>query len=147
MIKHASFMDTNNILTFVKTFYYQTHYAKSADFDHDSVKVLVEDLIRTGILLVSYHEDALVGIFGAAIRPNLFNHNEKACHEVIWYVSPEHQKSGLGLKLIKRADQIRTLRGCSSFQMVRLACSPPQLDNVFIDLGFLPTEYCFTKVD
>lgn len=147
MIKFATFFDVNDILKFVKTFYYQTHYAKAAEFDEDSVKVLVEDLIRTGILLVSYHEYQMVGIFGAVIRPNLFNNNEKSCHEVIWYVDPEHQKSGLGLQLIKRADQIRTLRGCSTFQMVRLACSPEHLDKVFVNLGFEPSEYCFTKVN
>lgn len=147
MIKFATFLDTNNVLDFVRTFYYQTHYAKAAEFDRESVRVLVEDLIRTGILLVSYHEDQMVGIFGAAIRPNLFNNNTKSCHEVIWYVAPEHQKSGLGLQLIKRADQIRQLRGCTAFQMVRLACSPEYLDKVFAGLGFEPSEYCFTKVN
>lgn len=147
MIRHATFLDRDAIVAFVKEFYPQTHYAKQAEFDDETVTELTEFLIRTGIVLLATEEENIIGILGAGIRPHVFNKSVLSCHEFIWYVTPEHQKSGLGVALIERADNLRQLRGCVSFQMMRLDNSSPYLDKVFLPLGFEPSEHCWTKVN
>lgn len=147
MIRHATTLDRDYIVEFVKRFYQQTSYSKVAPFCNETVANLTEHLIKTGIMLLATHEGKLIGILGLAITPFIFNSNYLSCTEVIWYVDPEHQKSGIGVELIQRADKIRQLKGCASFQMVRLEESPAKLDELFLKLGFKPTEYCFTKVD
>lgn len=147
MIRHASILDKKAIVEFVAEFYPQTHYAKQCEFDAESVEELTDHLIKTGIVLIATVDDSIVGIIGAGIRPHVFNKNVLSCHEFIWYVTPAHQKSGLGAALIERADKLRQLRGCTSFQMMRLDGSSPYLDKLFLSLGFEPSEYCFTKVN
>lgn len=147
MIRHATTLDLDAIVEFVQEFYPNTHYAQQASFDIDTVRDLTEYLIKSGIVLLATVDDELVGIIAAAVRPHLFNSTELSCHEVIWYVTPAHQKSGLGVALIERADQIRLLRGCKAFQMMRLDGSPSHIDKLFLSLNFQPSEYCFTKVN
>lgn len=147
MIRHATLLDRDAIVTFVKEFYSQTHYAEQIEFDDETVAELTEFLIKTGIVLLATEEENIIGILAAGIRPHVFNKSVSSCHEFIWYVTPAHQKSGLGVALIERADAVRQLRGCVSFQMMRLDNSSPYLDKVFTSLGFKPSEHCWTKVN
>ncbi len=147
MIRHATTLDVPYIVEFVKRFYHETSYSRYAPFCAETVAELTEKLSKSGILLIATHEDKIVGILGLVVAPFLFNSNVLTCSEVIWYVTPEQQKSGIGIKMIQRADEIRRLRGCTAFQMMRLEESPSKLDEVFLKLGFHPTEHCFTKVD
>lgn len=147
MIRHATILDGNEILTLVKELYPHTSYAKWAPFEDETVSNLINKITRTGIMLVAQNDDKLIGVIAVMGVPFLFNTNVIEAVEVVWWVLPEHQKAGIGWELLKRADSIRKLRGWKAFQMGRLEESSAALDKGFINLNFLPTEHCFTKVD
>jgi len=147
MIRHATLTDDVQILEFVKEFYPLTPYPSIAEFDNDTILHLTRTLIKTGIVLLVVEKDEIVGILGTHILPFTFNCNVSGCVEAIWYVTPEHQRSGVGIELVKRVDTLRKLRGCKFFQMTRVAGSPEKLDQVLMSLGFQPSEFGLTKVD
>lgn len=149
MIRHAVISDVPAIVALVKLFYPNTPYAKQGDFDEATVTDLTINLVCSGIVLVAQREDSgeLVGILGTVIAPYMYNSNILGCNEAIWWVLPEYQKTGIGIKLLERVDQIRKLRGCKFFQMMRTADSPASIDSILTKAGFEPSEYCFTKVD
>lgn len=147
MIRHATSLDVTEIVQFVKQFYPQTPYPAMGEFDDETVTNLTARLAKTGIMLLAFHEDKLIGILGTHIAPFIFNANVLGCVEAIWYVTPEHQRSGIGIELVERVDKLRKLRGCGFFQMTRVAGSPDKLDQVLINLGFQPSEFGLTKVN
>lgn len=147
MIRAATILDTQNILQLVEQFYPNTSYSKWAAFDSTTVTLLCDTLRKRGILLVAEEAGQLVGIIGFIGTPFIFNREVISGHEVIWWVLPTHQKSGVGIELLRRADELRQLKGWRSLQMMRLSTSPAHLDKVLEAEGFLPSEYCFTKVD
>ena len=65
MIRHATFLDRDAIVAFVKEFYPQTHYAKQAEFDDETVTELTEFLFRTVIFLLAKEEDNIICFLGA----------------------------------------------------------------------------------
>lgn len=147
MIRHASSLDIDKIVPFVREFYPATPYAKQADFDYETVRELSLKLIKTGIVLIAVEDDEPVGILATHVAPHMFNCMVLGCYEAIWWVIPEYQRSGLGIELLERVDKLRKLRGCKVFQMMRVQGSPPELDQVFLNAGFEPSEFCFTKVN
>lgn len=147
MIRHATSLDAPVIVKLVAEFYPSTHYAKQCEFDHETVLELTLNLIKRGIVVIAEVDGKLVGVLGAMIVPHLFNKEVLGCHEVVWWVLPEYQKSGIGIEMLNRVDQIRVLRNCTYFQMIRLESSSPALDGIFMKLGYAPSEYCFTKVN
>lgn len=147
MIRSATLLDIPKILTLVEQFYPQTSYAQWAPFDEETVKELITILCRRGILLVAQVDDSLVGILGVIGMPFIFNKNLISGHEVVWWITPDYRNGSLGKDMLRRVDQIRQLKGWASLQMVRLETSSPVLDRFFKSEGFLPTEYCFTKVN
>lgn len=148
MIRIATSLDVKDIVEMSKQFYPETPYWTShkIPFCDDTVTDLVERLVRKGIFAVAEVEGRLVGMLGTHIVPFLFNADELVCIEAIWWVHPEHRKGGIGVNLIKKVDQLRKLRGCKTFQMMRVAGTNPALDKLLISLGFEPSEYCLTKV-
>jgi hypothetical protein len=147
MIRHASLLDADEVVEFVREFYPLTPYPLVAEFDDETINTLVKRVIKTGIMLLATHEGKIVGIIGTHILPFTFNWNVLGCVEAIWYVTPDHQRSGVGIELVKRVDVLRKLRGCKFFQMTRVAGSPEKLDQVLMSLGFQPSEFGLTKVD
>lgn len=147
MIRHATLLDKHDILAMASQFYPSTSYAKWSEMDEETVLTLIENITKTGIMLVAQEEDKLVGFLAIMGVPFLFNSGVIQATEVCWWVAPEHQKNGTGLAMLRRADQVRKLRGWRALQMVRLEESSPKLDQLYLSEGFKPTEYCFTKVD
>lgn len=147
MIRHATLLDKDSIVTFVEEFYPQTPYMQIAEFEKETIEQLTEKLIKTGIVLIALEQERIVGILGTHILPFTYNALVNGCVEAIWYVTPEYQKSGIGIELVERVDKLRKLRGCKFFQMTRVAGSPDKLDQVLINLGFQPSEFGLTKVD
>lgn len=147
MIRHATSLDTSYIVEFVKQFYPQTPYPAMGEFDHETVTNLTARLIKTGIVLLATHEDELIGILGTHITPFIFNATVQGCVEAIWYVLPEHQRSGIGIELVRRVDTLRKLRGCSFFQMTLVAGVPDTVHKLLIAEGFQPSEFGLTKVN
>lgn len=147
MIRHATLLDKDDILAMAAEFYPTTSYAKWADFDEETVLLRIENIIKTGIMLVAQEEDRLVGFLAAMGVPFLFNSGVIQGVEVCFWVNAEYRKSGVGKDLLRRADQLRVLRGWKAFQMVRLEESSASLDALYISEGFQPTEHCFTKVN
>lgn len=149
MIRIATSLDVPSIVEMSKQFYPETPYwtHHKIEFCDETVTDLVARLVKMGIFAVAEEEGKLVGMLGTHIVPFLFNAAETVCIEAIWWVHPDFRKGGIGVDLIKKVDQLRKLRGCKTFQMMRVAGTNPALDRLLIGLGFEPSEYCLTKVD
>jgi GNAT superfamily N-acetyltransferase len=149
MIRVATLLDVSDIVEMSRQFYPETPYwlEQKIPFDTETVTDLVSFLVKKGIFVVAQEGDKLVGMLGTHVVPFVFNNAELVCVEAIWWVHPDFRKGGIGVDLIKKVDQLRQLRGCKTFQMMRVAGTNPALDKLLIGLGFEPSEYCLTKVN
>jgi hypothetical protein len=146
-IRHATLADVPQLVSMSNEFYPLTSYSKYAPFDYDTIHDLTVHIVEHGIYLVGECNGEIQGMLALVIVPFMFNRNITTVNEVVWWVNPAAQRVGMGQALVRRADEIRLLRGIKAFQMVRLTTSPKILDDVYLALGFQPSEFCFTKVD
>lgn len=146
-IRHATLADVPQLVSMSMEFYPLTSYSKYAPFDLETVQELTVNIVQHGIYLVGELDGKIEGMLAVTLVPFIFNKNITTAHEVVLWVNPSAQKSGIGRALVKRADELRLLRGVKAFQMVRLSISPAILDDVYVSLGFQPSEFCFTKVN
>lgn len=146
-IRHATLADVPQLMSMSMEFYPLTSYSKYAPFDLETVQELTVNIVQHGIYLVGELDGKIEGMLAVTLVPFIFNKNITTAHEVVLWVNPSAQKSGIGRALVKRADELRMLRGVKAFQMVRLSTSPAILDDVYVSLGFQPSEFCFTKVN
>ncbi len=146
MIRKAELTDAENIINLVYPFYHLTEYPEFAEFDRPSVKDITVSLIEHGIVFIAVVDGTIVGVIGCAVIPFMFNYNILTCCEVIFWLNPEHQKTGLGAKMIHYTEVLAKSRGIKRFVMVHLKNSPPQAAKLYEAVGFSPSEICYSKV-
>jgi len=147
MIRQATLDDVPNIVFQSREFYATTDDAKHVPFCPVTVANLACVLTKDHIMLVDVEDGTQRGMIGVFLAPGMFNGSVTGAHEVVWYVSPEHQGSGIGRELLNCADELRKERGCWKFEKATLATSPPIADKILRGAGFVPSYNSYMKVD
>ena len=145
MIRKAEERDVLRIVEMSACFYPRTPYIHLAPFSVEAVSIIVIALIESGVMLVAEVEGKVVGMVGLAIIPFIFDPVIKGAYEVIWWVEPEYQGSGIGRELLEAIDVESKERGASFVHMVCMPDSPPSAPALYFKLGYTHTEMSFTK--
>lgn len=144
-IRKATPDDVPVIVAMGAKFYETTSYREFADFCPATVAGLAQLMIDTGICLIAEQGDP-VGMAGLVFSPFMFNRTRKAAYEVMWWVDPEVQGSGIGKALLAAIEPACRDMDCDAIQMIHLATSPPQAGALYERLGYLHSESSYTKV-
>lgn len=143
-IRNATKADIPAIVSMGERFYATTHYAGFAPYNPDSVALLAEMLIDTGIMLIA-DEGGPVGMAGLCVAPFMFNGDIKAAYEVVWWVNPEHRGGMAAVGLLKAIPPAAEALGCKAVQMMHMANSPPQAAKLYERMGYTHTETSWTR--
>lgn len=145
MIRAAGVTDAPSILAMGARFFASTHYTDFAGYDEDSALALIEAMTESGVLLVAESGGVLVGCVGLMVVPFLFDQTKTIAAEVLWYVTPEAQGSGLGKALLAAVEPACRGKGCVAVQMIHLESSPPQAGALYERMGFALREHSYLK--
>jgi GNAT superfamily N-acetyltransferase len=145
-VRKATEDDVGEIVDMSAMFYKTTAYQKVGNMCRETVAKLTRWLIDTGVMLVAEdHRGCLIGMVGLAIVPGMFNAEIRGAHEVVWYVDPDEQRSGVGTELLKAIEPACRERGADAIWMMHLANSPPKAGEAYIRMGFEMSEVCYMK--
>ena len=146
MIRQATIEDMPRIMQMAEKFYEKTHYVEHVPLNFDSVAFLSTTLIQHGIVLVAEVDGVVVGMTGLVLLPCLFNTDYIGAHEVVWWVEPEHQDSGIGRALLEAIEPACKNREVDFIQMVLLPNSPLKAQTLYNSLRYYHSETSYTKV-
>lgn len=145
-IRLATEEDIPRIIEMSQKFYATTSYPAFAPYSVNSATQLSRQLISSGILLVAdSSEQGVVGMIGMQVSPFLFNHNKTQATEVIWWVDEEFRGSPTGAMLMMAMEKEARLLDVDYIIMLSLASSPPQAAAMYTKMGYVNTEYAWSK--
>lgn len=144
-VRPATEDDIERIVEMAHRFYDETLYARTIPSDAATSEILTRMLINTGVMLVAEHEGRVVGMVGLAVVPFMFNRDYLTAHEVIWWVEPEARSSGAGMALMRAIEPACKARGAMTITMMHMHTSPPQAREVYLRLGYTPSEHSYNK--
>lgn len=145
MIRKATHSDLAKIVGMAERFYATTCYSNWSDFDADTTFDLAINLIENHVMLVAEQDGDVVGMVGLVVAPFMFNANCRSAHEVVWWVNPEAQGSGVGKELLAAIEPACRAKGANAIQMVMMANSPPKAQAIYERFGYGHSETSFTK--
>lgn len=148
MIRKAEEKDLRRIVEMAERFYPMTTYFKYSriPFSPEIAASLASGMMEGGILHVAEIDDEVVGMVSLVLMPFIFNHDYIHAGEIIWWVEPEFQKTGLGEQLLRSVEKPAKDAGAIHIQMIDLLNSPLSAAKLYEKLGYVPTERIWTKV-
>ena len=145
IVRSAIDEDVADIVAMGRAFYDATHYAAFSPYCPASARALI-DVMRGGVLLVAQDNGELLGMVGLIVAPFPFNAAVKSAHEIMWWVNPDAQRSGVGRALLEAVEPACREAGAKLVQMTHLANSPPQAGALYERMGFTLCESSYSKV-
>ena len=145
IIRDATPADMDVAIAMGEQFYATTEYAKFAAYDPATAAVIMDLLIREGVMLVAEVDGVVEGMVGLIVTGFMFNSSVKSAHEVMWWVNPEARSRGIGLPLLHAIEPACRERGAGLIQMMRLSTSPRLVDRMYERAGYQFSEASFTK--
>jgi len=145
VIREANLKDIDVIVSMSKKFYQTTHYKNFADFNDETVSDLATNLLENHVMLVAEVDGVVVGMVGLFVAPFMFNSEKTGAYEVVWWVNPDAQGSGVGYHLLQAIEPACRAKGADIIQMVMMANSPEIARQIYERNGYAHSETSFTK--
>lgn len=145
-IRPATEADIPTCLEMGVKFHASTDYAAYIPFCRDTVAANGRVCITNGLLNVAERDGELIGIVGLIFGPSIFNVAVLCAYEVMWWVNPEEQATGVGKALVASVEPICKDKGVRAIHMLHLHNSPPQAAALYERLGYHNAESTFIKV-
>ena len=103
MIRQATLQDYDRIMSMMINFANSSPVSALQEpvYDDMYIRRLLDNFIKTGIILVAEKETELQGMLIAQIIPDVWLPHVKTMREVAWWVEPEHRHSTMGYRLLK----------------------------------------------
>ena len=147
VIRQADYVDIERLVDYARTFWDQTVYARSVEYDVETMVETTAGMIKDDVVL--YAETmggTVVGLICIMISPFPMYKNYLSGCEWGFYVSDEYRRSGLAVKLVSQAEDMLKERNVKFFTMIALSNLRPKVVGRFYErLGFSPEEICFMK--
>lgn len=146
IVRHATREDIPRIVEMAGLFYADTSYAAIVPMAEEMAAGLAIVMMDTGVMLVAEDEGRVVGMVGLIVEPFTFNMSATMASEIVFWVEPTAQRSGIGRQFITAIEQPCRGRGVNIIVMKTLATSPPQARAIYESEGYYASEHAFTKV-
>jgi GNAT superfamily N-acetyltransferase len=106
-----------------------------------TARKFAEQVLATGKILVGEDDGRIVGLIGFIFARHHFSDQPYAA-ELMWYVEPEHRKSGLGLQLLWAAEKAAKEMGAEDM----LFTAPnTEVASIYKRFGYSALEVVFRK--
>jgi GNAT superfamily N-acetyltransferase len=145
-IRKATHDDIPRIVTMAERFYAQTRYGEIAPMAKESAAGLAIVMMEQGVMLLAEHDGEVVGMVGLFIEPFTFNITKTMATEIVWWVEPEHQRSGIGMELLAAIEPACRAKGADVIRMMCLAGQCEGAEAIYTRMGYVPSEHAYTKV-
>lgn len=146
MIRKATHDDIPRIVEMSDKFYAQTRYVDIAPMAIESAAGLAIIMMKQGVMLLAESESEVVGMVGLFIEPFTFNIAKTMATEIVWWVDPDHQRSGIGAELLAAIEPACRERGADMIRMMCLAGQSEAAEAIYTRMGYTPSEHAYTKV-
>jgi len=92
--------DFDEVIRLGRAMHAESSFA-SIPFSDERGRALLRDYLRGGTRswFVVCVDGVICGFFAGYVSPYFFS-DERVAHEILWFVTPEHRKSGVGLMLL-----------------------------------------------
>jgi len=103
MIRQASIQDYDRIMQMMINFADSSPVSAlhNPEYDDMYIRRLLDNFIKTGIILVAEKDKELQGMLIAQVISDVWLPHVKTMREVAWWVEPEHRHSTMGYRLLK----------------------------------------------
>lgn len=145
IIRDATEADFPAMIAVGREYYADSPNAAYAPLCEDSCADTLRLVLAQGILLVAEIEGAVVGFLAVIRAPSLINRAVIGASEVFFFVGQEARGHGAGAALLSAMVAACREQGFVFLQMHATSGSPGQLRSMYLDDGFVPTEYSFTR--
>jgi len=139
MIRTATIDDLDTLVEMSGKFYAETDYAKQYEYHPESMAATLLPLIEAGTVFTDGIDCAIVMI----LIPSFFNNEIMVAQELGWYVSEEKRMTGLGIKLLKHAEEEMKNRGAKV--MIMLTLTSNDISKLYEKLGYTEQEKIFMR--
>ncbi len=102
MIRLATIEDMPELLRMGESFFDASGYSDITTFDVNDTTELLTKLINEGLLLT----DGSSSMLGFVVFPMFMNSSTIVAQELFWWVNEDKRKSGLGVELLKKAEEL-----------------------------------------
>lgn len=146
MIRNATHDDIPRIVEMAGRFYAQTRYVGIAPMAEESAAGLAILMMDQGVMLLAEADGAVVGMVGLFVEPFTFNIAKTMATELVWWVEPEHQRSGIGAELLAAIEPACRAKGANMIRMMCLAGQCEGAEAIYSRMSYTPSEHAYTKV-
>ncbi len=146
-LRLAQMTDVPTLVAIGEVFWEKSPYKSHIDYNPNSVKNLLSNLISNDRVYVAEYEEGIVGAAGIVVNPMPFNPTVKVATELFWYVRPGIRGVGIGEALLGAMEQGAKRAGADVFAMGSMETSDPEQAARMLDKNeYKLTEKTYTKV-
>lgn len=147
MIRQAGIDDLPRLVCMGRDFLNETELWNVTSFDEQSATQTLSAMIdgKDSVILVAEKDGLVIGMVGAAIVPFYFNMEHKVAQEFFWFVSDEHRKGSIGVRLFDALEQWARDGGAGLMSMAALGCNYGSVSDFYLRRGYYQQETTFLR--
>lgn len=143
MIRLAEKSDMPELLRMGKAFFDSSSYNQITKFDELSVTAVLNKLIEDKTLLT----DGKTALLGFVVFPMFMNVSTVIAQEQFWWVDEDARGNGVGVELLKKAEELAKEYGAKAFSMISLdELNGEKVNKLYLSKGYKRKEQTFLKV-
>jgi GNAT superfamily N-acetyltransferase len=147
VIRQADYADIERLVEFAEQFWSMTEFSNEVAYDLETMINTTADLIDNDVVLYAESGGQVVGFLAVMISPFPMNKHVLSACEWGFFVDMEYRKTGVGIQLLERAEEMLREKGVKFFTMIALDNLRPEIVGRFYQrLGFKRTEIDYMKV-
>ena len=143
MIRLATLDDMPELLRMGESFFNASGYSDITTFNKKDTKDLLGRLIDDGLLLT----DGKTSMLGFVVFPMFMNNQTIVAQELFWWVDEKSRKSGIGIEILKRAEDLAKEYGATVMMMLSInELDGDRVNKLYERLGYKQREQSFMRI-
>lgn len=135
--------DMPELLRMGKAFFDVSGYSDITEFDIDDTEILLSDLIDSKCLLT----DGESAMLGFVVFPMFMNNQTLVAQELFWWVDEEARKTGVGVDILKNAEDLAKEYGANTMMMLSIEeLDGEKVNRLYEKLGYRKREQTYMRL-
>lgn len=144
-VRAATEADFPALVILGRHFYEQTAYQR-VPYSEAGAAEWYRLMLGCGLLFVAECDGKIIGVIGGLSSPFLINPEHGVGTELLWWVEPEHRKSGAGDLLMDAIENAARELGLTFWSMMTLAAvNPEAAARIYERRGYKLAELTYVK--
>ncbi len=143
MIRLATLEDMSQLLRMGESFFNASGYSDITTFNKDDSEKLLINLIDKEWLLT----DGVSTLLGFVVFPMFMNNDTIIAQELFWWVDEDKRKTGIGIEILKKAEDIAREHGATTMMMLSLKkLDGEKVNKLYKSLGYEEREQSYMRL-